>query len=184
MPSIQLGPASDHRETRRRRGRGGLGTDRRREGRPGGSELYTIGQRDIGVRGGSGGETGVRCEDGMIRERGSRGERTEGVRQGEREDRTKGEPRRRRSTTGDGRSTGHAGVEELQYSVFRSLAPPLSRSHTHTDRGTRIGQPTKTGSNISHLMSAPLTSHNTLQTDTHSHTLFNLFMSAELGMCI
>lgn len=36
--------------------------------------------------------------------------------------------------------------------------------HTLVSGGTRVDQPAKTGSNVSHLMSTPLTSHNTLQT--------------------
>lgn len=52
-------------------------------------------------------------------------------------------------------------------------AHALTLAHMHIQRGTRVDQPAKTGSNVSHLMSALLRSHNTLQsrthTDTHSH---------------
>lgn len=40
----------------------------------------------------------------------------------------------------------------------------------HTSGGTRVDQPAKTRSNVSHLMSTPLTSHNTLQTYAHTHS--------------
>ena len=45
-------------------------------------------------------------------------------------------------------------------------------THTHilTTGGTRMVQPAKTRSNVSHLMSTPLKSHNTLQTSTHTLT--------------
>lgn len=48
--------------------------------------------------------------------------------------------------------------------------------HTHILGGTRVDQPAKTGSNVSHLMSTPLTSHNTLQAYTHTltHTLMHI----------
>lgn len=45
-----------------------------------------------------------------------------------------------------------------------------AQTHTHILGGTRVDQPAKTGSNVSHLMSTPLMSHNTLQAYTHTHT--------------
>lgn len=47
-------------------------------------------------------------------------------------------------------------------------------THTHISGATRMDQPAKTGSNVSHLMSTPLTRHSTLQCYTHTHTLMCL----------
>ncbi len=51
-------------------------------------------------------------------------------------------------------------------------------TRTHISGGTRVNQPAKTRSNVSHLMSTPLTSHNTLQTYTHTLTYVSELLRA------
>lgn len=50
---------------------------------------------------------------------------------------------------------------------------PVMSARRRTSGDTRMVSPAKNRSNVSHLMSTPLTSHNTLQTSTHSHTCLN-----------
>lgn len=53
-----------------------------------------------------------------------------------------------------------------------------------TSGGTWMGQAAKTSSNVSHLMSTPLTSHNTLQTYTNTHTHIHTHMCLDgLDQC-